>query len=299
MASEQRNRDRAIELNNEGIRSIDRGDLGHALRMFRACLTETNSTMTNPRKAGPSLVSRPPQDCRCKKVSHHVVTHPVGDAGISRVPPNAVRPNLLYPEDSLQQHIGRSSTDQRQQTSTQHLYMRGIPMDAFPSMDDLENQKLRSSIVIFNLGLVLQLRAKRYRSPEGGANQSNYIQLQKAQSLYQKSLFLLLDQPNLHLLRRCTGNFIIDLLFMACTNNLAEASFELGDNSRACKLFRQLRKFSGAVMEGVTNSKSTKGDQNVAQTVNDDDVIFGYAYKFLQNSLVPGMYTPPATARAA
>lgn len=149
-----------------------------------------------------------------------------------------------------------------------------IPTPKAYSHDHLVNTTVTSSIVLFNLGIVYHLKGLE------GTGEST-VRLSKARSLYQKSQLLLADAgvPS-----SSTGNPIIDMLYMALSNNLAQASFEMQCYHDSRRYFDQLIRFALSV------SPARYGDTTIATMVDQQKS------NFLLNAII--LHAPKLAAAA-
>ena len=245
--------------NNIAVDLIERGDFGGALMHLQACLSDLRSEEGS---------------FQCRKRHKHTS---VGDSKIiisQREPDNRnIHP---LPPESLQgitnwQAKGGGLTrdtasNEGRSTSTRVdvlIQKSGIGFPHGRTANDIEPStyfssnpsedfKIRSSIVIFNLGLVFHLRGESVSCQDPYHTQQRYLFLGKAMKLYHQSARLLLDTI------RCydgcsTGNILVDVLHMSLLNNLAQVSMQfLGRQQDASRLFRRLRLIASSLSSFIS-----------------------------------------------
>ena len=265
--------DYAAELNDQGNHCLEIGDFDQAMTYYRSALVSVSGDLSNAAATNVTLAD-----------------------------PAHVHATYERP-DSIKSFRPQQQQRSHNQQPVQYIYSQGLPLiknQCFSSQALLENQKVRSSIVVFNLALVIHLKAMRQSLHQrltstmdkklhvGQSSHPNYILLQKAQSLYRKACYLLRQHTPSSSQSTTSQSVVVDLMYLACMNNLAEVCFELGDYQDSSTLFRQVITCSSRALQ------LGQGDNRIGAVHLKEQ-----AKLFMQNAMVPGMHPPPMTARCA
>jgi hypothetical protein len=147
------------------------------------------------------------------------------------------------------------------------------------SPDTLEDVRMRSSIVIFNLALVMHIQ-----STKDDRREQRY--LVKAKSLYLYSFQIL----NEVMRNGSTGNALMDLLYMAGLNNLAQITLQLSSYHQEEERFNQI--LGQLVRFARTIKTTTYTDVQVSAIMTQ------HVRKFLSNAAT-ARFLPQVSAAAA
>ena len=177
--------------------------------------------------------------------------------------------------DATGQEGGYSNTNESNQQPPMALYAHGIRMmdilsdpstgtaSTLFSNDLIEEERIRSAIVVYNLALVFHLDAIRgILMVQQGINNNNNsncclvynAKLQRAKRLYQQAQRLvapvvqesiLANQQYYHSVA-ATGNILLDLLVCGIWNNLAQIHMECYEYDESKQLFKFLARIAAA-----------------------------------------------------
>jgi hypothetical protein len=124
------------------------------------------------------------------------------------------------------------------------------------SKDMVENAKIYSAIVVFNLALCSHLQAMGDQS---------YRHLSQAKLFYRQSFRLLVDTVVGCYRGMATGNAAVDLLTMALLNNLAHIQMEFRELLESGPVFRLLVQYALSVKARGCHLSSPKTTDDMIQ----------------------------------
>jgi hypothetical protein len=191
--------------NNQGVACIENGDLPRALHFFRAAFRLVKVVAQHQQ----IIMDTTDDSCDIDNIV------PLGNV------------NIFLAATACASKNAKSDMMENANVYTQ-VFRMVVNTDLF-APDTLEAARIRSAIVIFNLALAMHLQSMR-----DGTSEQGY--LAKAQSLYQHSFHLLSDR----LLNGSTGNALLDLLYMAVLNNLAQITLQSYSYHQEEKPFNQI-----------------------------------------------------------
>ena len=245
--------------NNIAVDLIERGDFGGALMHLQACLSDLRSEEGSfqCRKRHKHTSEGDSKIIRSQREPDNRHIHPLPPESLQGITnwqakgggltrdtasnegrSTSTRVDVLIQKSGIGFPHGRSAND--------------IEPSTYFSSNPSEDFKIRSSIVIFNLGLVFHLRGESVSCQDLYHTQQRYLFLGKAMKLYHQSARLLMDTI------RCydgcsTGNILVDVLHMSLLNNLAQVSMQfLGRQQDASRLFRRLRLIASSLSSFIS-----------------------------------------------
>jgi tetratricopeptide (TPR) repeat protein len=247
------------EVNNLGASCIDNGNLSQAMRLFQSALQQVKEKFA----AACPQIQRPSGLVKDQKA-----VQPLLSLSMKQDFANPIAPACKYYGDS-----------------TRFIYTRGMQMPTTPdvcfSQDIFEDGKIRSSIIVFNLGIVYHVK---------GLYDSSPAILNKAKYLYEQSYYLIVDTIRYYE-GRSTGNAVIDLLFLALMNNLAQISVAFLDYSESEVRFDMLIQYAFSFR---SNTIDGAGDMQVAAFVDQQICSFVLNAKVVMGLLGHRSTTAPA-----
>jgi hypothetical protein len=198
---------RAAQYNNAGVALVGDGQLLEALNTFRQALECIMGLLGTSRVPEKTLTS-----------------HVSSEIDFSRIAYSIPFPFNHRKQTAKRSNRCKSSEDLREDTCSL-LHTTPFTMDPRAgaySEDCLLNTSVVSAIILFNLGVLYHLK-----SMEGNGSERKLI---KARDLYEKSRILLTDAG---VSLAPTGNPVVDVLYMAIMNNLAQVSYDLSSYDAA------------------------------------------------------------------
>jgi hypothetical protein len=234
-----------LEINNQGCDNLDRGDVSNAILYFRHALAHVKPFLREVERENTVYRSR------------NILPMPT-DITLS----------------SLSLLKTKTSTRQNQNHLIQSQAIRMINGFVF-SKNALENSKIYTSIIIFNLALTFHLQGSSSKILQSDSHR----QFAQAKALYYHALRLMAETVNVCYEGRATGNEIVDLLTLGLFNNMALLHLEFSEYKEAKNVFLHLIRYATSI---------PKNEQFINWLVNC----------FLLNATLLGL-NPPVAAAAA
>ena len=176
-----------------------------------------------------------------------------------------------------------ATTQLRRQASSSHsLLIHSHPIRMVPgfefSKDALENSRIYSAIVVFNLALSFHVQALSRRD----TGQKSLFTHSK--SLYRHAFLLITDTVRMYQ-GRATGNILLDLLAIGLFNNMALLHLEFSEDKEARFLFQRLVQYTEPISEDHESTTS-------------HPVMHGLVQCFLANASIVGSSSLPIAPAA-
>lgn len=241
------------EINSLGLLAVEKGDLIGALGFFRLALNELNRELSILLSCRKELWHR----CESCPMQHFTSnTRKVSDlSSFDQIHTTIIifQRKFIHdlPSGSMRQRTATSQeTSMDSEKSCAELNERLLALQdqgiqvpysssgSCFSYQPLEETKIRHAIIAFNIGLVYHLQSLRNDTKEAYRTQV----LLKAYEMYHRSFILLSDTFQAYNGRH-TGNLIVDLVYMATLNNLAQIIWDDFKDRQQCKLLMDLLSF--------------------------------------------------------
>jgi len=294
-------------LNNRGVQLIRHGNLAASEYWIRRAL-EGSLTRLVPRRTtdNPALSSESTRQSNMQVSDDLEDTQPDDIRTMNQVD-GASTGSLSFSEQvgvpevfmSNQSPEGLSDHSDRKCDARVYLHTQGISISpelslAYLTTDPVISEAIMTSVLIYNLGLINQLRSIcgfgwiMGETDQQAEKDSYYFRLYSARNarlLYRRSR-LILHQAGVDT-GQATGLALVDFLSMALYNNIAFAAFDEGDYEVCQELFQMLADYKTSVQIIASNSS---WDTDTITTM------YRYMSDFLLNSMILKRPTVAAAA---
>jgi hypothetical protein len=239
------------EINNRGCDCLDQGDMENAMSNFRQGLSYVKAYLHETPKDNHNRASR------------NIISMPVdmlrrtGADTISETTNTFSKSNFIIHPHATRMINGYSFSD-----------------------DLLENSKIYTAIVVFNLALTAHLQGLRLQS---------HRHIGQAKSLYHHTYQLIHTTVVGCYDGEATGNASFDMLVLALFNNMALVLFEFSDFAVSRVVFQRLIRYAMSVSRSAEESSLLEAK---------NEYIYHQINNFLLNATILGL-NPPFAAAAA